>query len=93
MLGEVFGYDYQEAKITIEVGDYKVSLEGQLEPPTVTTDRFEENVFGRRKFVESMTYNDIQEVVLKLKPKGKIDVNQWRWSIPIAIPPRIEEDK
>lgn len=93
MLGEVFGQDYQEAKITIEVGDYKVSMEGQLEPPTITTDRFQENIFSRRKFADVMTQNELQEVLLRLKPKGKININQWRWSIPIAVPPRIEEDK
>lgn len=91
MLGEVFGYDHQDAKITIEIGDYKVSLEGSLEPPTITTDRFEENLYSRRKYASDNIYNDIQEVMMKLKPKGNIKVHQWRWSIPIAIPPRIEE--
>lgn len=91
MLGEVFGYDSQEAKITIEVGDYKVSLEGHLEPPTITTDRFEENLYSRRKYTSESIYNDIQEIMMKLRPKGKIEIHQWRWSIPVAIPPRIEE--
>lgn len=91
MIDEVFGHEYQEAKITIEVGDFKVTMEGQLEPPTVTTDRFEQDIYSRRAFPGGSIYNDIQEILLKLKPKGKININQWRWTIPLVTPPRIEE--
>lgn len=91
MLEEVFGHEYQEAKITIEIGDYKISMQGQLDPPAVKTDRFEEGIYTRRNFGNSNIYNDIEEILLKLKPTSKIEAVQWRWTIPVAIPPRIEE--
>ncbi len=90
MLEDVFGTG-EKAKITIEIGDYKVNMQGYLDPPTITTDRFEGDFYSRRNFGVDHVYNDLQEVLLKLKPKGKIDIQQFRWSIPIAIPPRIEE--
>lgn len=90
MLDNVFGTG-EEAKITIEIGDYKVKMEGYLDPPAITTDRFEGDFYSRRKFGTDQVYNDIQEVLLKLRPKGKIDIEQFRWSIPIAIAPRIEK--
>lgn len=90
MLENVFSTG-EEAKITIEVGDYKVKMEGYLDPPTITTDRFEGDFYSRRKFGTEQAYNDIQEVLLKLRPKGKINIEQFRWSIPIAIAPRLEK--
>jgi hypothetical protein len=91
VLREVFGNEYQDAKITIEIGDYKVTMEGQMHPPEIITDRFEENIFSRRKFEGGLVYNDMREVNMKLRPKGKIDIKQWRWTIPLATPPRIEQ--
>lgn len=88
---DVFGTG-EEAKITIEIGDYKVKMEGYLDPPTITTDRFQGDFYSRRKASgDTYTYGEMQEVLLRLRPKGNMDIKKWRWSIPIAIPPRIEE--
>lgn len=91
MIDEVFNKENQEAKITIEIGNYKVIMEGSLEPPEITTDRFEENIYSRRNFAGGLAYNDMREVSLRLRPKSNIKIQQFRWSIPLAIPPRIEE--
>lgn len=92
MIEDIFSTG-EKAKITIEIGDYKVKMEGYLDPPTITTDRFEGDFYSRRKFGTENVYNEMQEILLKLRPKGSIDIEQFRWSIPIAIPPRIEEAK
>ena len=87
MLREVFNAEQQEAKITIEIGDYRVTMEGQIEPPTVTTERFETGLYLK----DNSNYGNLQEILMKIRPKGQVVVKQFRWSIPIAIPPRIEE--
>jgi hypothetical protein len=87
MLNKVFDGSFEEAKVTIEIGDYKVTMEGQMEPPTVKTERFERGLYLK----EASNYGSLQEVLMKIRPKGQIDIKQWRWTIPLSTPPRIEQ--
>ncbi len=91
MLNEVFKEDLQNAKITIEVGDYLVTVEGDLEPPVVRTDRFEQGLHNRGWNREPIIFNELSELLLKMRPKGNLMAKRFRWTIPLAIKPRIEK--
>ncbi len=91
MLNEVFKEDLQNAKITIEIGDYLVTVEGDLEPPTVRTDRFEQGLHNRAWPRDPIIFNELSEILLKMRPKGNMVAKRFRWVIPLATKPRIEE--
>lgn len=91
MLNKVFSKDNQEAEITIKVGDYVMTVKGEIEPPTVKTDRFESDIYGFG-YKGATVIPDVKELLFKVRPKSNLVAEQWRWTIPLATPPRIEEE-
>jgi hypothetical protein len=89
MLNEVFKQQ-EYAEITIKVGDYIVTMEGELDPPILSTDRFDKNLYSLG-YKDGLFKSDISEIQFTVKPKSRLVAKQWRWTIPVAIPPRIEE--
>lgn len=77
-----------DVKITIEVGDFNVVMEGKLDPPIVKTHRWDNDFYHHTKGLAS---DGISEVALSLKPDKVMKIERVRWTIPIATKPRIEE--
>ncbi len=77
------------AEMTIKVGDFIVTVKGRLEPPTLTTERFNKNLYSLG--YKDALGSDIEEIDFKIKPTGKMVTQRWRWTIPVAIKPKIEE--
>lgn len=84
---EVFKKDSMDAKITIEVGDYQVMMEGMLAPPSVKTHRWDNEFYHHDQGIMS---DGLTEISLILKPTEVIKIERFKWSIPLTIRPRIE---
>lgn len=89
MLEEVFKQQ-EYAEITIKVGDFIVTINGELDPPTLNTDRFDKGLY-HNGYKNDPVRSDIREISFRIRPNAKLVAQQWRWTIPVAIPPRIEE--
>lgn len=74
----------QEAKISIEVGDWKISMEGTIDTPVIES-------YTQRKDIWKMGPDIYKNVKFSIVPRTDILVEQVRWTIPIAIRPRIEK--
>lgn len=77
-----------DAKITIEVGDFIVTMQGELDPPIVKTHRWDNDFYHHDK---GMATDGITEINMNLKPSKVMKIERVRWTIPITIRPRIEE--
>ena len=91
-----FSDQSQPAKITIEVGDYRVTMTGKLEPPEV--NRYLKDDFDTSAYLSGHNLKDIggemfyrKNVNMHLKDPEGFKVERFRWSIPVEIRPRIEE--
>lgn len=87
MFDKGFTGELQEAKITIEVGDYRITMEGEMKPP-IKKDVYNDKI----RLLKDSVFRDIETTVdMSIQHPKNIAVEQWRWTIPIAIPPRIEK--
>lgn len=82
-----FKGDPMNVQITIEVGDFNVIMQGKMDPPVVKTHRWDNDFYHHDQGVAS---DGITEVALNLKPDTAMKIERVRWSIPLAIKPRIE---
>lgn len=87
---EVFGGLMGPAKVTIEVGDYKVSMEGHLDPPEFNADYEDIRIddYGMTMLRQRATSRNFAFNVKNFK---NAKYERIKWSVPIATPPRIEE--
>lgn len=83
-----FKGDPMDVKITIEVGDFNVTMQGKLDPPVVKTHRWDNDFYHHDK---GMASDGITEIAMNLKPDVGMKIERVRWTIPLAIRPRIEE--
>jgi len=69
--------------ITVNLGDYKISIEGDIDTPLVESSM-------KRKDVWKMGPDVYKQIKFSVVPRSDVHVEQVRWVIPIAIKPRIE---
>lgn len=74
----------QDAKVTIEVGDYKVTMSGKLSPPELES-------FSKRDDIFALQPDVYKNIHFNMVPRSEILIERVRWTIPIAIRPRIEK--
>jgi hypothetical protein len=82
-----FKGESMDVKVTIEVDDYHVIMQGKLEPPVIKTNRWDNDFYHHQKGLAS---DGITQVHLDLKPDTAMKIQRVKWTIPIAIKPRIE---
>lgn len=87
MLNKAFIDEYQDAKVTIEVGDYRVTMEGKMKAP-IKHDEYHDEI----RFAKDSVFKDVETTVdMTVKHPRNIKIEQWRWTIPVALKPRIEK--
>jgi len=74
----------QDAKITIEVGDYRVTMSGKMNPPNIKS-------YSQRDDIWSLEPDVYKNVELNIVPRSVIKIERIKWTIPLAIRPRIEK--
>lgn len=86
MFNKAFIDEYQDAKVTIEVGDYRVTLEGKMKAP-IKHDDYHDEI----RLAGTPPFSDVEtRVDMSIRVPRNIKIEQWRWTIPVAIRPRIE---
>lgn len=73
----------QEAKITIEVGDYKITMDGTLDTPNIKS-------YTNNKDIWKMGPDVWKSIEFNVVPRSDVNVERVKWTIPIKIRPRIE---
>lgn len=86
----------QQAKITVEVGDYRVTMNGQLEPPQnhqiSLNDYDEHGDYLTDHNMDRFFINDVRRyVIMKLGKPENIKVERFKWSIPVQRKPWVED--
>lgn len=83
---ENFSKQYQQAEVTIKIGDYIITMQGEMQPP-VKNDKYNDKIR-----LEELRIPDITTTIdMSLRHPRNIQVEQWRWIIPVSTPPRIEK--
>lgn len=77
---------YQKAEVTIVIGDYKITMNGEMKPP-LKHDKYHDEI----RFDRDLSFRDVETTVnMSIRSPNNIEVERWRWIIPVAIKPRIE---
>ena len=84
----------REAKITIELDDYKVTMNGRLEPPMKISkySPFDEDLMLGYQDPNSGIEIVDNQVTLRVNRAENIKIEKTKWIIPLSTRPRIEND-
>jgi hypothetical protein len=91
---DIFYNEPQEARITVDIGDFRITMNGMLEPPTIDKKMDNSNFIYERDFYGlSNPYVPLSSWInLKLKTSDSVKIDQIKWEIPIAKKAWIEND-
>lgn len=90
-ISELFD-ESKDAKITIDVDDYRITISGKLEPPVSQYNNDSNDYIYRDYVYPHRNLYARKSIDLSVINPDNIMIEQIRWRIPLSIKPRIEND-